>query len=105
MAKNKEEIVDFQKGDGGHTYFNGHRVPYTVVKRTGKSIWCSKDRYKVLKEYNNEEGPLECTFETVEVSENDLVKFMLKPDGTWRERGKHGWQLHPGREFSCNPSD
>lgn len=101
MAKEK---IDFQVGDGGSTYLNGDRTSYTVVRRKGKSIWCSADRVKLLESSEGKEGPLDATFEAVERPERELLKFMLKPDGSWREKGRHGLTLSPGRSYSYAPN-
>lgn len=96
-------------GDGCHDGFNGDTYPSTVryISPSGKTIWTSGDDYRVKPGKGNpyEEGAKDCFFfpKAEAPPKEHCSKWMRKKDGRFREAGKHGHTLCPGRQHSRNP--
>ncbi len=112
----------FKVGDGCHWGYNGDSYPGTVVKvsASGRKVWVSKDKYRVLRQGELVEVPMPAfrgTFEgtdgshpvhftTVTVSDDQLTEYTLRKSGYFHAKGYStgsAWALNPGRHYSYNP--
>lgn len=93
-------------GDGGHFGFNGDAYPVTVrkVSASGKTVWVSRDSYRVVGGNFREEGHKPCVFTPQDSSPETWSKFTKKKDGFFRDGPIRGGRaLLPGRAFAQNP--
>lgn len=92
---------DFKVGDGATYSIGSDRYPCTVVDRTPARVKVQHDDAKFIGGNAMSESQ---QYEFTPNPNGGIMTFTLRKDGSWRQVGRGGGYLSPGRSKYLDPS-